>query len=106
MMVDVNIVTLNAILEALESQAFSNLHELYAIELSRMLQHAQSAKEPMISLTGPTFRGPQAVINFNVSDKSKPIEDKVNWHGQNTSQWIYAGALVYDQKDGTWSAHH
>jgi len=37
--------------------------------------------------------GSQYIIEWSVSDMRKPIENSFNWHGQNTSRWLYAGAI-------------
>jgi len=40
----------------------------------------------------------QMQAHFNVKDLSQQDDpSKANWHGQNTSQWVYAGALVIDK---------
>lgn len=40
----------------------------------------------------------QIVAHFSVKDLTKPDNpNQVNWHLQNTSQWVYAGALVVDK---------
>ena len=40
-----------------------------------------------------------------VLDMSKNIEDKFNWHGQNTSRWIFACGILFDKRDGRFSMH-
>lgn len=40
----------------------------------------------------------QMIANFSVKDLTKQDDpNQVNWHLQNTSQWVYAGALVIDK---------
>lgn len=47
----------------------------------------------------------QRIGFFHCSDLAKPDDPRrVNWHGQNTSQWNYAGACVVDLEDV--STHH
>jgi hypothetical protein len=42
--------------------------------------------------------GSQMVANFSVKDLTKEDDpNKVNWHLQNMSQWVYAGAIVVDK---------
>ena len=113
MKIDIEVATLNSILESLESMGvvldddgFQDLHTMYGRELSQMIQYAQTAQEPRISLSMPHQGGRQIVINFAVSDMQKLEKPELNWHLQNTSQWVYAGALVYDTKDKEWSSHH
>ena len=51
--------------------------------------------------------GKQWVAHFSVTDRSKEFKNEYNWHGQNTSQWLFAGALVYeeDRKENFISIH-
>lgn len=46
----------------------------------------------------------QYTMNFEVFDRSKPRENAYNFHGQNISQWTYAGCILY--QDGKVSTHH
>ena len=48
----------------------------------------------------------QLVVHFSVFDLGKERKDEVNWHAQNTSQWVYAGAIVIDKQTGRISSHH
>lgn len=54
----------------------------------------------------------QKLAEFWVKDLSKPVENRVNWHLQNISQWDYAGCICFDVhcfKDGAEyiiSRHH
>jgi hypothetical protein len=47
--------------------------------------------------------GSQYIAEWAVSDMSKPVENSYNWHGQNTSRWLYAGCLLV--QDGRVSIH-
>jgi len=38
--------------------------------------------------------GNQWIADFEVKDLSKPVEDKYNFHLQNTSQWVWAGCIL------------
>jgi hypothetical protein len=46
----------------------------------------------------------QMMANFSVKDLGKEVKDSYNWHGQNTSQWIFAGCLL-SSEDGSFSIH-
>ena len=46
----------------------------------------------------------QVVFQFSVKCEAIDPKDEYNWHLQNTSQWLYAGAVVYS--DGRVSTHH
>lgn len=54
----------------------------------------------------------QALACFEVRDLSRPVKPEFNWHCQNTSQWVYAGAILFDRRefengsDWTISVHH
>lgn len=49
--------------------------------------------------------GEQYLWEFSVNDLDKPRDPhSSNWHGQNTSQWVYAGALMVH--DDRVSCHH
>ena len=46
----------------------------------------------------PNMDGSQMIAHFSVKDLSKQDDpQQVNWHLQNTSQWVYAGGLVVDK---------
>ena len=48
--------------------------------------------------------GSQFIANFGVNDVTKALEGKINWHGRDTSQWVYAGGMLV--QDGRVSLHH
>jgi hypothetical protein len=75
-----------------------------AWELFTLLEYAQKAKKPSIYLGKFRNAGSQYILEFWVSDLALEKRDQVNWHFQNTSQWLYAGAIVI--KDGLVSSHH
>ena len=49
-------------------------------------------------------RGSQYVADFEANDLSVTVKNEYNWHGQNTSQWLYAGCILV--QDGRVSRHH
>jgi len=57
-----------------------------------------SDHEPKIDFSFVPFRqaGSQYIAEWAVSDRRKKHKESVNWHGQNTSQWLYAGCLLVD----------
>jgi len=61
--------------------------------------------EPAIVCSFSAFRkaGSQYIAEWAVSDMTKPREESYNWYGQNTSRWLYAGALCV--QDGRVSIH-
>ena len=111
--VKTNITTLQELFEAfdeagvkLQGDSHAELTQLYGRELSTMFGYAQQAIKPSMFLGLPTIMHKQCIIDFSVSDSDRPVEDKYNWHLQNTSQWLYAGAIMYDKEDKSFSAHH
>ena len=75
-----------------------------AWELSQMISYAQHAQEPEIVLNPVRIAGTQYIWEFYVNDLAKPRASEYNWHGQNTSQWQYAGCVLL--QDGRVSTHH
>ena len=47
----------------------------------------------------------QKICNWSASDNNRPVENSYNFHGQNTSRWLYAGCLLYDVENNTFSIH-
>lgn len=80
-----------------------------ANQLLFMLRDATRAQDPAIYLAeapsvGGSAESPQYIWHFSVSDEAKERDPlQINWHGQNTSQWVYAGAIVL--QDGEVSVH-
>ena len=50
--------------------------------------------------------GTQAIAEFAVIDRDKRIDmNSFNFHLQNTSQWLFAGGLVFDKDYHDFSVH-
>ena len=75
-----------------------------AYELSQLMEYASHAEQPQIVLSEPRQAGSQYIWEFWVNDLATPRSNEHNWHGQNTSQWQYAGAIMLH--DRRVSAHH
>lgn len=75
-----------------------------ASELALMIQYASHAEKPELVMTEHQKIGSQHIWEFWVNDLAIPKEERHNWHGQNTSQWRYAGAIVLQY--GRVSSHH
>lgn len=88
----------------LDSEERERLRHTYERELALLLQFASRAAQPQVVLT--TFRqsGRQSIAEFWANDLGLPRTDRCNWHLQNTSQWVYAGAILVE--GGRVSAHH
>ena len=79
--------------------------KVVAWELSQLLQYGQHAREPEIVLNDFRKVGmSQYIWEFYVNDLSLPKSDSFNWHGQNVSQWRYAGCILLSA--GRVTTHH
>ena len=106
---NLNISTLSDLLESLPEEQKTNdligeLRTAYALEVTRLIEYAKQAEKPNIFLQPFTKQGDQFIAVFSVNDLAKPKEEKYNWHGQNMSQWVYAGCICV--QDGEVSLHH
>ena len=81
-----------------------NFWQTLAWELSQLLQYGAHAEQPEIVLSDMRQAGTQYIWEFWVNDLAVQKTGVINWHGQNTSQWQYAGAILL--QDGKVSAHH
>ena len=81
------------------------LEKYYEREKLIMDNYAEQSYDPKIIMN--TFReaGSQSICEFSVLDLKKEHKPgQVNFHLQNTSQWLYAGAIVVH--DNKVSSHH
>ena len=91
----------------LTEEAIDEITKYYAYEMSNLFNYAYNAKEAMITMELFSKQGSQWIAGFAVKDLQKQNNpDSLNFHLQNTSQWCYAGAMVYDERDGRVSTHH
>ena len=81
-----------------------NFWRAVAWELSQLMQYGSHAVEPSIALSEFRRAGEQYIWEFWVNDLAMLRRDAYNWHGQNTSQWCYAGAIVLQK--GRVSTNH
>ena len=91
-----------------EGEFVVQLNSYYKSELAIILNHAYGHEEVRINFS-PFHKTPhqhEYIAEFSVLDLTLPEKDSYNWHGQNTSQWLYAGALVYDPESNEISSHH
>lgn len=68
-------------------------------------RYEDPALAPQIRYSFNPFRlaGSQYIAEWAVSDMRKEYKETINWHGQNTSRWMYAGCLLV--QDGRVSIH-
>jgi hypothetical protein len=75
-----------------------------AYELAELMKVASHAQNAQIVLNDLRQAGEQFIWEFCVNDLSLPKTDAINWHGQYTSQWLYAGCILL--QNGKVSTHH
>lgn len=68
--------------------------EYVAWELSQLITFATQAEQPEITFAKFRKAGEQYIWEFWLNDLALPKKEQYNWHGQNTSQWKYAGAIA------------
>ena len=91
----------------LDEETRGDLIAQYAYEMSNLFNYAKGAMEPLITFDCFAKQGKQWIAGFAVKDLNKKDDpNKVNWHLQNTSQWVYAGCVLFDEIDGRVSSHH
>lgn len=85
----------------------NDLRNAFYTEIAHCISYAQQVKNGYATIyMSPEFRiaGTQAILEFTVNSSELPRGDSYNWFGQNTSQWVYAGAIVVE--GGRVSTHH
>ena len=93
--------------EKLDQKADRNclsLKAAYEWEVSQLVEAAMRCERPQVVLRPFYKSGHQNIAEFWVNDQVKPRTDAINFHGQNVSQWVYAGCILVD--DGRVSLHH
>ena len=91
-----------------KGELWNTLSQTYGNEVSTMLSYiGEDEQRPLMLLLTPFYKtGIQLIANLSVSDLSLPESNSYNFHGQNTSRWLYAGCILYDLNDGGISTHH
>ena len=90
-----------------ENDAPKNWSEFWstvAHELALMIEYGATTEQPEIVLSPCKHIGSQYIWEFWVNDLAKDFRENYNRHGQNTSRWVYAGAIVL--QNGQVSSHH
>lgn len=75
-----------------------------AMELYELLKAGARAAQPEIVMWDRLKTGEQYLWEFYVNDLGIKAPDAYNWHGQNVSKWLYAGAIALQGKRV--SRHH
>ena len=81
-----------------------DLLDYYLWEIEQLKRNSERAKKPKVILRPFRLTGTQFIAEFEVKDLAISETNAYNWHGQNTSQWVYAGCICV--QDGVVSAHH
>lgn len=77
---------------------------LLSWELAYMIKMASQVDNAQIVLNNCRRAGNQFIYEFFVNDRSLERTHALNFHGQNTSQWLYAGCIKVEA--GRVTAHH
>ena len=81
-----------------------SLKSAYEWEVTQLVEAAMWCERPQVVMR-PFYKvGRQNIAEFWVNDLVKPHADTINFHGQNTSQWVYAGCILVEE--GHVSCHH
>ena len=75
-------------------------------ELLMCIEAAMEAEKPLIIFNAPRQAQNQLITEFEVKDTECTVTPRYNFHGQNVSQWVYAGCVLYDGESGRVSRHH
>lgn len=79
----------------------------YDEEVKLITRYALQAHTPEVAMHPFRRAGSQCIAEFFVNDLIKEVKpNHINWHGQNVSQWLYAGCILYDTSDHRVSRHH
>ena len=106
-----NIISRHGLLDSIpyglsnNEKVVQEVEKSYFIELSTIIDQAQIEEKGGQDITASfnKFDGPTAF--FEIKGNNLPIDQTYNWHGQNTSQWLYAGCIQVTE-DGHVSRHH
>lgn len=82
----------------------ADLGMAFVNELIQCMDYATQAECPQVVFNPVRRAGDQFIWEFYVNDLIIPPADRYNFHGQNVSQWLYAGAIVLQGKEV--SRHH
>jgi hypothetical protein len=97
----VNVVSWNDLLDSIphglsrDQKVRDEVLKAYQFELMYIIKQAQEAeKSHDVSIFMGKFPEGDQIAFFEIRLTDVPMNEKqVNWHGQNTSQWAYAGCI-------------
>jgi hypothetical protein len=87
-----------------QPEKMEDFYSALAYEVFNLLSYAKDAVEPQIVFNEMRKAGDQYIWEFYVNELSRPKENSYNFHGQNTSQWLYAGCILLQNRKV--STHH
>lgn len=75
--------------------------------IAMMINECKDAIKPVIYMSlFSQDNDNQRICNWSASDNNRPLNNEYAPRaGQNTSRWLYAGCLLYDMRDNTFSIH-
>jgi len=85
-------------------EVLDRLRIKYSDEVETLNYYSYKAKRPEVSLHSFSKQGDQLIAEFYVNDLDVPQSNSFNFHGQNTSQWLYAGCILIENNQV--STHH
>lgn len=85
-------------------EKMEDFYSALAYEAFNLMSYAKDAIEPQIVFNPYRKAGSQYIWEFFVNELARPKENSYNFHGQNTSQWLYAGCILLDHNKV--STHH
>jgi hypothetical protein len=89
----------------LSADMIEAISKAYKREVDMINYYSKQADNPDAHLFPFNVEGNSLIANFWVNDLSIPAADRHNWHGQNVSQWKYAGCILISA-DNSVSCHH
>jgi hypothetical protein len=88
-----------------EERLFYKWYVEKAGEIKKIADHDPSIRV-LIKVPPMFVAGHQMIAHCEVIDTQAEVKiNQINWHGQNTSQWIYACGLVFDIETRQYSRH-
>ena len=73
------------------------LIDKYLYIVGQAFRAAERAKKPFIKIQKFHESGSQHIAYFEIFDKTLPDDpSRMNFHGQNVSQWMFAGCILVD----------
>lgn len=90
-----------------EGRSGATFRSYYQWEVTSLIEYGMKCEQPQMVFSTWRTAGHQWIAEFWVNELARPDKpEQVNWHGQNTSRWSYAGCLLVEAETGDVSTHH